>query len=71
MLCQLGLDGGLQAVSSQPKSLLESHVDELQPEPGQGEHEDHIREGKAEPRRKVDHISVLRKESETEGFWGD
>lgn len=42
---------------------LESHEDKLQPKPGQCEHEDHVREGKAEPGGKVNHISVLRKES--------
>ncbi len=42
---------------------LESQEDKLQPKPGQSEHEDHVREGKAEPAGKVKHISVLRKES--------
>lgn len=42
---------------------LEPHEDKLQPKPGQCEHEDHVGEGKAEPGGKVNHISILRKES--------
>lgn len=45
------------------QSLLESHEDKLQPEPGQCEHEDHVGEGEAKPGGKVDHISIFWKES--------
>lgn len=43
---------------------LESHENKLQPEPGQREHDDHVWEGKAKPGGKVDHVSILRKQSE-------
>lgn len=46
----------------QPNSL-ESHVDKLQPKPGQCEHENHVRESKAEPGGKVYHVIVFRKDS--------
>lgn len=41
------------------RNSLEPHEDKLEPEPGQREHEDHVGEGEAKPRGKVDHVSVL------------
>lgn len=44
---------------------LAANVEELQPEPGQGQRQNHGGEGEPKPRGEVDHVSVLREESET------
>lgn len=48
---------------------LETHEDKLQPKPGQGEHEDHVGEGEAEPGGKVNHIAILRKKPQENRKW--
>lgn len=47
-----------------PKHSLAANVEELEPEPGQEQHQHHGGECKDEPRCKVDHISILREEPE-------
>lgn len=42
---------------------LAADVEELQPEPGQRQHQQHGGERKHEPGRKVDDVTVLREES--------
>lgn len=49
--------------SRRPEGSLEADVEELEPEPGQRQRQHHGGKGKREPRRKVYHITVLRKQS--------
>lgn len=51
-----------QSIRPTQLDSLESHEDELEPEPGHGQHEDHVREGETKPGGEIDDIAVLRKE---------
>ena len=46
------------------QNSLEAHVDKLKPEPSQSEHEHHVGESESKPGRKIDDVSVVRKEPE-------
>lgn len=50
-------------VGSAAVNSLKAQKHELQPEPGQRQHEDHVGEGEAEPAGKVDHATVVWEES--------
>lgn len=43
--------------------LLEAEEHKLQPEPGDGQHQQHAGKRKSKPAGKVDHVPVPRKES--------
>lgn len=49
--------------NSSPWNLLKAQKHKLQPQPGQDEHEQHVREWKAKPARKVDNASIMWEES--------
>lgn len=48
---------------SKDKDSLGANVQELQPEPGQGQRQHHSRKRKCKPRCKVYHVAILREES--------
>jgi len=53
-------------VLSYPGDSLAADEEELQPEPGERQRQQHRGEREQEPGRKVDHVSVLREESTRE-----
>lgn len=46
------------------KHSLAANVEELEPKPGQEQHQHHCGKRKDEPRPKVDHVAILREESD-------
>lgn len=55
--------GQMRRYSGSSSNLLESHVNTLEPQPGEQQHYHHVGEGKSKPRGEVHGIFAVRKQS--------
>lgn len=54
----------IRRYSGSSSNLLESHINTLEPQPGEQQHYHHVGEGKSKPRGEVHGIFAVRKQSE-------